>query len=265
MNVELALNKFIENSIKHKIKEDDDVPYSEHQANLIIIFCFSIADKIQPKEFESFIIENKIFELKKAMELDQIDPSEAVAICQRFKDHYWFMDAPEMFSEIEQAHKKALQDYYFRYDLKITNKEIEKEFFNYVKYLIKRRNRIFEDLIIQLNSSISQHNESKKIKEFSEYLFHHKRDQLAEELKKEFEGSKGKNIKLMLMSLQEKGLGSFFGNRQFKSVFDSMTAYFPWNIGTYPSINDYKNDKVGYEAINSKVTFIINQLESTNK
>ena len=60
MNVELALNKFIENSIKHKIKEDDDVPYSEHQANLIIIFCFSIADKIKPKEFESFIIENKI-------------------------------------------------------------------------------------------------------------------------------------------------------------------------------------------------------------
>ena len=48
MDVELSLNKFVESSIKHKIKEDDEVPYSEHHANLLVIFCFSIADKNSP-------------------------------------------------------------------------------------------------------------------------------------------------------------------------------------------------------------------------
>jgi hypothetical protein len=39
MDVELILNKFIENSIKFQV--EDETPYSEHQANLIFSFWWS--------------------------------------------------------------------------------------------------------------------------------------------------------------------------------------------------------------------------------
>ena len=58
MDVELILNKFIENSIKFHV--DDEIPYSEHQANLIFSFCHCIGTGVHPKEFESNISENKM-------------------------------------------------------------------------------------------------------------------------------------------------------------------------------------------------------------
>ena len=58
MDVELILNKFIENSIKFHV--DDEIPYSEHQANLIFSFCHCMGTGVHPKEFESNISENKM-------------------------------------------------------------------------------------------------------------------------------------------------------------------------------------------------------------
>ena len=58
MDVELILNKFIENSIKFQV--DDEIPYSEHQANLIFSFCHCMGTGVHPKEFESNISENKM-------------------------------------------------------------------------------------------------------------------------------------------------------------------------------------------------------------
>ena len=58
MDVELILNKFIENSIKFQV--EDETPYSEHQANLIFSFCHCIGTRVHPKEFESNISENKM-------------------------------------------------------------------------------------------------------------------------------------------------------------------------------------------------------------
>ena len=58
MDVELILNKFIENSIK--IQVEDETPYSEHQANLIFSFCHCMGTGVHPKEFESNISENKM-------------------------------------------------------------------------------------------------------------------------------------------------------------------------------------------------------------
>ena len=58
MDVELILNKFIENSIKFQV--EDEIPYSEHQANLIFSFCHCIGTGVHPKEFESNISENKM-------------------------------------------------------------------------------------------------------------------------------------------------------------------------------------------------------------
>ena len=58
MDVELILNKFVGNYIK--FQEEDEVPYSEHQANLIFSFCHCIGTKVHPKEFESNISENKM-------------------------------------------------------------------------------------------------------------------------------------------------------------------------------------------------------------
>lgn len=73
MDVELALNKFIENSIKHKVKEDDDITYSQHQANLIVIFCFSIGDKIHPKKFENHFVEGRMRLVSKKGECTEVD------------------------------------------------------------------------------------------------------------------------------------------------------------------------------------------------
>ena len=61
MDVELILNKFIENSIKFQV--EDETPYSEHQANLIFSFCHCMGTGVHPKEFESNISEN-IMKLK---------------------------------------------------------------------------------------------------------------------------------------------------------------------------------------------------------
>jgi hypothetical protein len=58
MNVELILNKFIENSVTLEIQ--DKIPYSEYQANLIFSFCHCIGTGVHPKEFENNIGENKI-------------------------------------------------------------------------------------------------------------------------------------------------------------------------------------------------------------
>ena len=58
MDVELILNKFVGNYIK--FQEEEQVPYREHQANLIFSFCHCIGTKVHPKEFESNIIENII-------------------------------------------------------------------------------------------------------------------------------------------------------------------------------------------------------------
>jgi len=73
MDVELALNKFIENSIKHKIKEDDEVTYSQHQSNLIVIFCFSIGDKIHPKKFENHFVEGRMRLVSKKGECTEVN------------------------------------------------------------------------------------------------------------------------------------------------------------------------------------------------
>ena len=54
----LILNKFVGNYIK--FQEEEEVPYSEHQANLIFSFCHCIGTKVHTKEFESNIIENII-------------------------------------------------------------------------------------------------------------------------------------------------------------------------------------------------------------
>ena len=73
MDVELALNKFVESSIKHKIKEEDEVTYSEHHASLLVIFCFSIADKIHPKKFENNFVEGRMRLMSKKGECTEVD------------------------------------------------------------------------------------------------------------------------------------------------------------------------------------------------
>ena len=69
MDVELALNKFIENSIKHKIKEDDEVLgcHQSKQEAIDQMIALSIAEDIKPggerkihykkKKMNTFILE----------------------------------------------------------------------------------------------------------------------------------------------------------------------------------------------------------------
>ena len=59
MNSELALVKFIKTTIPHS-RDVNGEEYNEDQANLIETFCYSILEKIHPREFEKNITETKI-------------------------------------------------------------------------------------------------------------------------------------------------------------------------------------------------------------
>ena len=59
MDSELALVKFVKNSIKHNPDENGE-QYNEEQLNLIETFVYSLVEKIHPKIFEKNITENKM-------------------------------------------------------------------------------------------------------------------------------------------------------------------------------------------------------------
>ena len=59
MDSELALVKFVKNSIKHN-RDENGEQYNEEQLNLIETFVYSLVEKIHPKIFEKNITENKM-------------------------------------------------------------------------------------------------------------------------------------------------------------------------------------------------------------
>lgn len=101
-------------------------------------------------------------------------------------------------------------------------------------------------------SEKNSHKKNEKVKKFYEYILHKDKISIANNLKKEFDGTKGKTIKLMLLALKEKEL-IIIENRQLKNVFFSLEKFFRNYIGTYTSINDFKyveqKHSKDYEAI----------------
>lgn len=81
------------------------------------------------------------------------------------------------------------------------------------------------------------------IKEFHEYLQGPDNEKFAYELKNTYKGQIGKHIKIMievLKKLPNQGRLTYSG-REFKALYLAINKYFGQNIGSYNSINDYKN------------------------
>lgn len=86
-----------------------------------------------------------------------------------------------------------------------------------------------------------------KLKSFSEYLLFKDKNKLAESLKIEYKGKKGKQIKLMFEGLKRNNC-IIIQNGEFKSIVDSLRLHFNWEIGSYSGINDYLNRRPNKEA-----------------
>lgn len=106
-----------------------------------------------------------------------------------------------------------------------------------------------------------------KTKLFPEYLLTDDREILAEKIKTEFTTEKGKSIRLLIEVLIEIQLLTI-ENRGKKSFYNVLKEFFNRNIGSYPSIFDYKfdpdSDKEEFKSVKTKVNFILNKLKKAN-
>lgn len=103
-----------------------------------------------------------------------------------------------------------------------------------------------------------------KPKLFHEYLLTDKCEELAEQLKTKFNIERGKSIRLMIEVLIEMQL-LVIENRGRNSLYNALKLYFNRNIGTYPSIFDYKlnsiSDKEEIKSVKTKINFILKNLK----
>jgi hypothetical protein len=99
-----------------------------------------------------FIPENKIIELKTLMIKENITTNDALKIIQNFKNQYWFFDAVTMFEPFLEKFKKLHKNI----NKNISEKELNIELFNYDKYLKAKRDKIYFDLVNELNTELIQ-------------------------------------------------------------------------------------------------------------
>ena len=97
-----------------------------------------------------FIPENKIIELKTLMIKENINTNDALKIIQNFKDQYWVFDAVTIFEPVIEKFKKSHKNI----NKKISEKELNIELFNFNKYLKAKRDKIYFDLVKELNIDI---------------------------------------------------------------------------------------------------------------
>lgn len=104
----------------------------------------------------------------------------------------------------------------------------------------------------------------KEVKSFPEFILHEKREKIAVELRKEFSNEKGKTMRLLLGAME------FYtpplltiGNRQGKEIYNSMSAYFNRDIGTYQSIFGHIiNHKSNLEGVDIRLNHILKKTEN---
>lgn len=98
---------------------------------------------------------------------------------------------------------------------------------------------------------------------FADHILHPDRERIAEALKTSFRNKKGKSIRLMIEVLADQLLITY-ENRQRKKLYNAMKPYFNWDIGTYQSIFNYKqnDDLTDYKAVETSVLFILKTIEN---
>jgi hypothetical protein len=94
-----------------------------------------------------FISENKIIELKCAMINENIDTKDALTIIKNYKKQYWLLDAVVMFAPVTDKLKQVFKSI----DSEISEQEINLEVINYQIHLQTKREKIYSDLINELN------------------------------------------------------------------------------------------------------------------
>ena len=94
-----------------------------------------------------FIPENKIIELKGAMIKENIDSKDALTIIKNFKKQYWLLDTVVMFAPVTDKLKRVFKSI----DSEISEQEINIEVMNYHIHLQTKREKIYSDLINELN------------------------------------------------------------------------------------------------------------------
>jgi hypothetical protein len=94
-----------------------------------------------------FISENKIIELKCAMIKENIDTKDALTIIKNYKKQYWLLDAVVMFAPVTDKLKRVFKSI----DSEISEQEINLEVMNYQIHLQTKREKIYSDLINELN------------------------------------------------------------------------------------------------------------------
>ena len=95
-----------------------------------------------------FIPENKIIELKCLMSKENINTENALKIIENYKKQYWFLDTVTMFEPVTDKLKRTLKSI----DINISEKEINIELINYQKHLQAKREKIYSDLVNEIQA-----------------------------------------------------------------------------------------------------------------
>jgi hypothetical protein len=94
-----------------------------------------------------FISENKIIELKCAMIEENINTKDALTIIKNYRKQYWILDAVVMFTPVIDKLKRVFKSI----DSEISEQEMNLEVINYHIHLQTKREKIYSDLINELN------------------------------------------------------------------------------------------------------------------
>jgi hypothetical protein len=104
-----------------------------------------------------FIPENKIIELKVSMNSEGINPNDALKVIENYKKQYWFLDSVVIFEPVFDKLKRTLKSV----DSNISEKEINIELMNFQKYLQVKRDKIYFDLVNEIQNLPPQTTETK--------------------------------------------------------------------------------------------------------
>lgn len=93
-------------------------------------------------------------------------------------------------------------------------------------------------------------------KTLSDLITHENKVDIVEKIKTQYSNIKGKQLKLLLIALQD--LKLYPKDRQAKQFHECCRTEFTWNISSYNAMNGYNyNDKVDEEQLNEMKAFLI--------
>ncbi|WP_395091828.1 hypothetical protein ACF3NR_11150 [Vaginella massiliensis] len=175
-----------------------------------------------------FIPENKIIELKCLMSKENINTENALKIIENYKKQYWFFDTVTMFQPVTDKLIRTLKSI----DSNISEKEINIELINFQKFLQRKREQIYSDLVNEIQALPPQQSTKPKPEP--------KETELSEKIKKHF--------------------GFFNGNcpRKHKQILNDtdFEKLIEWTIWYFE--NDFKVPEISepIKVVNTNKTFV---------